>query len=74
MYLNPEVLAGVLPLQPQGTNSTMFTECCETAICDCELCCPSCGRKVVGWDAETDHLRARRRWSYATSHWDRSKI
>lgn len=28
------------------TNSTKFTECCETAICDDQSACPGCGREV----------------------------
>ncbi len=69
MYINPENMAGIIPLMPQGTNSTMFTECCEVAITNCELCCPSCGRKVVGHDAESVHERGNIRWQYATAAW-----
>jgi hypothetical protein len=25
---------GIEPIYPSGTNSTMFTECCQVAICD----------------------------------------
>lgn len=71
MYLNPEAIAGIVPIQPQGTNSTMFTECCECAICDDQPYCPICNRKVVGWNAETKHERSRMRWSNATAHWQR---
>jgi hypothetical protein len=28
------------------TNSTKFTDCCETAICDYQDACPRCGRIV----------------------------
>jgi transcription initiation factor IIE alpha subunit len=28
------------------TNSTMFTSCCETAICDHQQKCPECGEDV----------------------------
>lgn len=73
MYLNPGVTAGILPLQPQGTNSTFFTECCEVAICDYEANCPLCKRKIVGHDAESNHDRHRVRWKNATAHWARIK-
>lgn len=73
MYINPEYLAGVWPLNPGGTNSTMFTQCCDTAICNDELNCPKCKRKIVGYDADTDHQRGLIRWRYATGHWKRSK-
>ena len=71
MYINPGFKAGITPLMPQGTNSTMFTECCNVAICDDELCCPSCGREVIGDDAATNHDRNRIRWRDATKHWER---
>ncbi|MAE81687.1 MAG: hypothetical protein CMB80_03040 [Flammeovirgaceae bacterium] len=29
----------IVPITPQGTNSTMFTECCNTAI-NSQRCCP----------------------------------
>ena len=66
---NPEHLMGVMPLLPQGTNSTMFTECCRTAICNDEPNCPRCGRKVIGWDADSDHERGKIRWQHATASW-----
>ena len=69
MYLNAEVVAGIVPLMPSGTNSTMFTECCETAICNDQRKCPSCGRNVVGYDADSDHERGSKRWANATAHW-----
>ena len=71
MYINPEYRAGIIPLMPYGTNSTMFTECCGTAICSSQLCCPSCGREVVGYDAENDAERGNVRWQYATRNWKR---
>ena len=71
MYLNPGVIAGVHRLNPQGTNSTMFTACCDVAICDDQPNCPVCGRKVIGWDAETNHERGKVRWRHATALWDR---
>ena len=65
MYINPDIEAGIMPLYPSGTNSTMFTECCGVAICDDEKCCPSCGRKVVGSDIENVHDRHLYRWRLA---------
>lgn len=62
---------GIVPLMPQGTNSTMFTRCCGSAICNDERCCPSCKREVVGADAASDHERGRVRWKDATSCWKR---
>ena len=47
------------------TNSTMFTTCCRVAICDDQGYCPECKEPVIGFDAETEHERGRRRWSYA---------
>lgn len=61
----------IIPLQPLGTNSTMFTTCCEVAICDDEKCCPKCGKEVIGCDAPTDHDRRMIRWRNATQHWKR---
>jgi len=73
MYLNPGITAGIISLNPQGTNSTMFTECCMCAICNNEPNCPVCGRKVIGWDAETKHERSMIRWKHATAHWQRKQ-
>ena len=28
------------------TNSTLFTECCGTAICDDQWKCPGCGKEI----------------------------
>lgn len=59
----------IIPLNPNGTNSTMFTACCGTAICDDQLNCPRCGRIVVGHDAQSDHQRGYIRWKNATRFW-----
>lgn len=64
----------VFPLQPNGTNSTMFTTCCHVAICDSEDECPMCHNKIYGWNAESAHACGRMRWASATAHWDRSKL
>jgi len=69
-----DIESDVFPLRPQGINSTMFTTCCGTAICDSEGECPKCGKKVYGWDAESNHKRGKMRWASATAHWDRSKL
>jgi len=71
MYINPSYTAGIKPLMPQGTNSTMFTECCGVAICDEQARCPRCKREIVGFDAKTDHERGRIRWRNATKNWKR---
>lgn len=63
----------IMPIQPQGTNSTMFTDCCGTAICDNEERCPNCKAKVIGWDTESVHETGLIRWRSATNHWSRSK-
>jgi len=71
MYVNPGVIVGVIPLHPNGTNSTMFTQCCEVAICNDQPCCPVCGREIIGFDASSNHERGMIRWKAATSHWKR---
>jgi hypothetical protein len=70
MYVNEDYIINIIPLYPSGTNSTMFTECCETAITDSESNCPRCGRKVIGWDASRSE-RHRIRWQNATRNWRR---
>jgi hypothetical protein len=64
-------IAGIVPLMPHGTNSTLFTECCEVAICDDQPNCPLCKRPVIGHDAETRAERHKIRWRNATHHWKR---
>ena len=73
-YVNPDYPVDIIPLMPQGTNSTMFTACCGCAICSDQRVCPVCGRKVVGADAETDHGREQIRWKNATAHWRKKKV
>lgn len=63
MYINKGYKAGVFLCSP--TNSTKFTECCETAICDNETKCPRCKRDVIGGEDESDHKRGKTRWNYA---------
>ena len=73
MYSNPEYPAGVVPLAMYGTNSTIFTACCETAICSDEKYCPSCKRVVIGANAKTNHEREMIRWKSATALWPRKR-
>lgn len=47
------------------TNSTMFTSCCNCAICDNERCCPKCGSLVYGHSANSESERRIIRWNYA---------
>lgn len=72
-HTNEGYTVDVLPLTPQGTNSTMFTTCCEVAICNDQRRCPYCNREVIGHDAKTDHERSMIRWRSATSHWKRNR-
>ena len=74
MNINEGYEVGIIRLMPHGRNITMFTECCQTAICNDQIKCPSCGRKIIGAEAETDYERGQVRWRYATSHWDRSYL
>lgn len=71
MHFNEHYIPNIMPLMPRGTNSTMFTECCQTAICDDEPKCPACKRKIVGWDANSISERSRIRWLNATRLWQK---
>jgi len=73
VHYNEGYPSDILPINPQGTNSTMFTGCCSVAICDWETRCPKCKREVVGAKAETEHERGKIRWRNATQHWKRKK-
>ena len=64
-------VVGIEPIYKSGTNSTMFTECCQVAICDDEQKCPACGKKVIGWD-QPQAQRSKTRWKNATRFWNRS--
>jgi len=70
-HFNEGVRPGIIPLMPQGTNSTFFTECCGTAITDDQTCCPSCNREIVGADEKNEADRNRVRWRNATRYWKR---
>jgi len=72
MHYNEDVIVDIVPLMPQGTNSTMFTQCCGAAITDDQQCCPVCGRKVVGYDQAPGTERERVRWKNATRFWKRT--
>jgi len=54
-----------------GTNSTMFTDCCEVAICDDQKNCPKCGNPVIGDRETTTAARSRVRWADATRFWNK---
>ncbi len=69
MHINEGYSSEIISISPHGTNSTMFTTCCEVAICNDQLRCPHCSRNVIGHDAETDHARGRIRWRNATRGW-----
>ena len=73
MHYNEGVPSPIIPLMPQGTNSTLFTACCGTAICDNQRRCPSCQREVVGYNTPTDAERGLIRWKNATRHWKRKE-
>lgn len=50
-------MPGVFLCSP--TNSQMFTTCCQTAICDNQQKCPSCGEDVYPfYEGMTDEERA----------------
>lgn len=58
-----EEVGGVYHCSP--TNSTAFTECCRTAICDRQARCPACGKLIIGHDAATEGETGRIRFRYA---------
>lgn len=47
------------------TNSTMFTSCCDVAICDDESFCPLCKSEVYPGVKCSDHERRVKRWEMA---------
>ena len=61
--LKNEPVYGVNLCSP--TNSTIFTNCCDTAICNHQKRCPSCDSLIHGHDAGSDHKRGNWRWSMA---------
>lgn len=57
------MMAGVFYCSP--TNSTFFTTCCETAICDHEQRCPRCKKDVYPFvEGMTDEERDRAAGGY----------
>ncbi len=46
-------------------NSTIFTNCCEVAICDDQAFCPACKQEVYPGELATNHERRVSRWSMA---------
>lgn len=63
MYFNEGFL---IPVRLSGpNNSTMFTACCDVAICDDEVNCPRCKREVYPGKGETPYWRGRMRWEQA---------
>lgn len=74
MNYNEDYPSDIHALMPKGTNSTMFTRCCNKAICNDEPNCPSCKRPVIGHDAQTEHERGMIRWRSATAHWNRNEM
>ena len=48
-----------------NTNSTMFTNCCGSAVTNRDIKCPSCGATVYGADVPNEHERGQLRWKYA---------
>ncbi len=71
MYYNPGYPSDIVAITPEGTNSTMFTECCHVAICNDEVGCPVCHQEVIGDNAENSYKRGRIRWANATRFWNR---
>jgi hypothetical protein len=48
-----------------STNSTMFTRCCNVAICDDQAFCPGCKSEVHPGEEATSHQRHVSRWNMA---------
>ena len=46
-------------------NSQIFTTCCGSAVCADEEKCPTCGKIVYGYDAESENNTRRYRWDRA---------
>ena len=64
MHINNDIVE-IVPISKIGTNDVLLTECCFVAICDDQLHCPQCGRKVIGCDAQNDNERSKIRWNNA---------
>lgn len=72
MKYNEGYPSDIVALVPHGTNSTFFTNCCDTAICDDEARCPRCSRILIGHDLSPGHERRMARWRNATRFWQRT--
>lgn len=68
MYINEGCIVGIMPIYPQGIDSNMLTECCQVVICDDEVLCPNCKRKIIGYDV-LQNERGKVRWKNATRNW-----
>lgn len=64
-------ISGIVPIYPNGTNSTLFTSCCHVAILGNQIKCPRCMNLVIGYDIEETWKRDKYRWAKATEHWRR---
>jgi hypothetical protein len=51
-------MAGVRYSGPN--NSTLFSTCCDAAVCDDQACCPVCGEEIEPKDARSRHDKALR--------------
>lgn len=47
------------------TNSTIFTNCCNAAITDSQVQCPSCEKEVYPGRESTERQRSMNRWNWA---------
>jgi hypothetical protein len=61
--MKDEPIYGIFLCSP--TNSQMFTECCEVAICSDQRRCPKCNSLIHGHDIESTHWRGVARWKMA---------
>jgi hypothetical protein len=56
------------------TNSTLFTDCCDTAICDHQQKCPRCGKDVYPfYEGMTDGDRAEAAGGYFNHNTQRAR-
>jgi hypothetical protein len=53
-------------------NSTIFTNCCEVAICDDQAFCPACKQEVYPGQDATNHERRTARWNMAFAPYRRA--
>jgi len=48
-----------------STNSTMFTTCCECAICNDQQYCPRCKQEITPYEPGNPHETGMMRWEVA---------